>query len=257
MKTILVSSHRRSGTHFLIDSIRANIDNSIFPDHRKLPADFNLGSLFSKDYKILKIFKELINMDSTVIIKSHLLPEECNIKNPNDEYEELIKQIFISSKKLYISRDGKDTIVSLYKFLDPTIDFSEFIRSKNDHIVKEVRSENYFDKNRILYWSYHKNQWEKEEDVFQLQFQDLSDQYEKSIQEVLKFLNEPTPKNIIKPQIPKIKIWNRFRKRLSKYGIGKLPESSSVKPDQGKSFRGINSFNNEADIAFFMDNVKK
>tara|TARA_B110000495_G_C23040086_1_gene623242 strand:+ start:3310 stop:4095 length:786 start_codon:yes stop_codon:yes gene_type:complete len=255
MKIILISSHRRSGTHLLIDSLRANIEDSIFPNHRELPADFNLGTLFSKDEKIFDTFKLLIKNNSTVIIKSHLLPDECNIKNPKDKFETFIKEIYNSSKKLYIYRDGKDTLVSLYRFLKPSIPFSEFLRQKNDHIVKEIRLEKKFDINRILYWSYHVNQWKLDKSVKNISFSDLNSDFESTLCNVLQFLHCPIIEPLHKPQIPKNKLLHGLRKKLNHYGIGSLPESSSVRPNKGNANLGIQYFNDDSDSEFYINNT--
>lgn len=118
-KWILVNSHRRSGTHFLIDALRLNLDNAIFPMHRSLPKDFNIGSILSKREKIFQVFKSILDQDKIILIKSHLLPEEMNLKKPRDRYEKLIKEIYLNSYKFYIFRDGRDGydfIISLYEF---------------------------------------------------------------------------------------------------------------------------------------------
>ncbi len=255
MKTILVSSHRRSGTHFLIDSLRANIPNSVFPNHRHLPVDFNLGSLFSKRQKILNIFKSLIDNNPTVIIKSHLLPEECNIKTPNDKFEAYIKEIYENSKKIYINRDGKDTLVSLYKFLNPSISFSQFIREKNEHIAREIRSEKYFDSNRVYYWAYHKHRWHLDKTVKQISFSDLSSKFNLTMSNISTFLDSPILSNITKPKIPNNKLWHGIRKKMNHYGFGNLPVSSSVRPNKGNANLGMQYFNDELDLEFYINNT--
>tara|TARA_Y100001934_G_C12375339_1_gene788862 strand:- start:2326 stop:3111 length:786 start_codon:yes stop_codon:yes gene_type:complete len=255
MKLILVTSHRRSGTHFLIDSLRLNINNAVFPNHRYLPSDFNLGSLFSKDEKILKTFQELIKKYPTVIIKSHLLPEECNMENPKDKFEAFIKEIYITAKKIYIKRDGKDTLVSLYKFLNPSISFTKFIREKNDHIVKEIRSEKKIDSNRVQYWSYHINEWESISNVKKVSFANLKSQFEPTVCDIIEFLNDPIPDPILKPKIPKNKLWHGIRKKLNHYGLAPLPINSSVRPNKGFEKLGIKYFHDEDDLNYFNKNI--
>ena len=255
MKLILVTSHRRSGTHFLIDTLRLNIKNAIFPNHRYLPSDFNLGSLFSKDQKILETFKSLTEKYPIVIIKSHLLPEECNIENPKDIFENFIKDIYNNSKKIYIKRDGKDTLVSLYKFLKPSIPFSEFLRQKNDHIVNEIRLEKKIDLNRILYWSYHINQWELDKSVKHCSFSDLKSDFELTVRNVLQFLNCPIIEPLHKPRIPKNKLLHGLRKKINHYGIGSLPESSSVRPNKGFEKSGVKYFQDKHNLDYFNKNM--
>ena len=255
MKLILVTSHRRSGTHFLIDTLRLNIKNAVFPNHRYLPSDFNLGSLFSKDQKILETFKYLTEKYPIVIIKSHLLPEECNIENPKDIFEDFIKEIYTTAKKIYIKRDGKDTLVSLYKFINPLISFSQFIREKNDHIVKEIRSEKKIDSNRVQYWSYHVNAWESENEIKKVSFANLKSQFEPTVCDVLDFLNAPISLPILEPKIPRNKLWHGIRKKLNHYGLAPLPVNSSNRPNKGIEKLGLQYFQNEVDLNYFDENI--
>ena len=245
MNTILVSSHRRSGTHFLIDSLRKNIPDAVFPNHALLPADFNLGTLYAKTDRIYRIFRKLIDSNAPVIIKSHLLPEECDLSAPRDQHEALIKEIYDQSMKLYIPRDGKDVLISLYKFLKPDCSFSEFIREPNDHIVKEIRSIQEYDKNRVSYWSYHMTQWQAQPEVYHVPFSDLMSQFKPTIQGILAALGYPAPALIDRPRIPDNLLWHGIQKKLNHFGLAHLPESSSVRPNQGSKSSGALHFSKE------------
>lgn len=250
MNTILVSSHRRSGTHVLIDSLRKNIPSADFPNHALLPADFNLGSLFSKQERVYKIFSRLIDSPTPVIIKSHLLPQECFIKTPSDKYETLIRNIFDESQKLYISRDGRDVLISLYKFLKPSGSFSDFIREQNDHIVQEIRSFQDFDANRVAYWSHHVREWQKLKDVQQVSFATLMDDFQGTMAGILTHLGCEIPHTIEKPEIPRHLFWQGVQKKLHHFGLAKLPENSSVRPNKGSKYSGAHAFS-EQDLTFY------
>ncbi len=230
MNTILVSSHRRSGTHFLIDSLRKNIPGADFPNHAFLPADFNIGSLFSKSEHVYRIFQRQLDRNGPIIVKSHLLPEECNPTRPRDKFESLIKSIFNESRKLYISRDGRDVLISLFKFLKPRSTFSEFIREPNDHIVHEIRTPQPYDDNRVAYWSYHVDQWKQVDGIMHLSFGELKQDFQTTLSSVLGFLEIPHVDSIEIPQLPKNLVWHRILKKLNHYGLTELPESSSVQP---------------------------
>ncbi len=251
MNTILVSSHRRSGTHFLIDSLRKNIDSAEFPNHYSLPADFNIGSLFSKQEKVYTVFKKLIDSPTPVIIKSHLLPEECNIQTPRDKYEVLIKEIFDNSRKLYIYREGKPVLISLYKFLKPACSFSEFIREENDHIVKEIRTQQDFDANRVRYWSHHIRQWLQEASVKQVSFSDLLTRFPETMADVLNFLGFDLPPSLEKPGIPSNLFLHGIQKKLYSLGLGPLPENSSVRPNQVSKAPSTQYFTDLKDEAYY------
>ncbi len=234
---ILLNSHRRSGTHFLIDSIRKNFNGAYFPNHYQIPADFNIGSLFEKSDRITNTFLKLINQNNNpVIIKSHLLPEEMDITNPQNRHEELIKEIFDTSMKLHVHRDGKDVLTSLYHFIYPgnQTSFLDFLEEPNDHIVRQIRTPSTFDANRVRYWSYYVSSWIRRNDTLNISYGELKNDFDQTIEKVsnhlqleLKF-NPPQS-----PAFPKGKLFHNIRKKLNHFGLVSLPESSSVRPRKG------------------------
>jgi len=234
MNAILVSSHRRSGTHLLIDSIRKHVKGAEFPNHRHLPADFNLGSLFSKDERVFKVFKNFLETDRPIIIKSHLLPEECDLKAPRDKFEALILEIFEQAKKVYVAREGKAVLISLHRFLKSDSNFSDFIREPNDHIVRELRSEAPFDANRVAYWAYHQAAWNGTAEVHTIDFSDLVKRFEPTMESLLAFLEQPVPEHLSLPQVPRIMWLHHLQKKLNHFGLAPLPECSSVRPNKGR-----------------------
>jgi hypothetical protein len=254
-KILLVNSHRRSGTHFLIDYLRKNVPDAHFPNHWSLPVDFNIGSLFSKDEKVFTVFKEFINTEDILIIKSHLLPEELTIENPKDKFEELIKEIFEDSTKLYIQRDGKDVLVSLYHFLNSNVSFENFIKTPNEHIPKEIRIEKEFDKNRVIYWGYHVESWQSQPDVYSIDFSDLKKNSETSLKILLKSIGLSSSR-IQKPNFPKNKFTHSIQKKMNHFGLMDLPESSSVRPRKGIEGDNKNYFTKRIN-EFFDENVKE
>ena len=149
-KIILVNSHRRSGTHLLIDSLRLNCPEAVFPTHIHLPGDFNIGTLYGQSEKAYRVFKRFIEAIPVLIIKSHLLPEELNLSDPQNKYEELIVHIYQSAINLNVYRSGEDVLKSLYHFLDNGGDFLQFLQSRNDHFVYSRPAAD-IDENRVRY----------------------------------------------------------------------------------------------------------
>lgn len=247
---ILINSHRRSGTHFLIDSLRANISKAYFPNHFYMPADFNIGCLHAKSDKVYNIFKKEINSDGILIVKSHLLPEEMNLLEPKDKHEQLIKDIYLNAKKIYIYRDGMDTLVSLYHFFNNSMAFSEFLKTENDHIPKEVRSKNKYDLNRVLYWAYHVEAWKLSKNTFILQFNDLKNNFEDTLRNIMGYLELPSLEKLKKPAIPKRKLLHAIKIKLSFWGLTPLPESSSVRPRKGNVGDSVTYFKSEDEVYF-------
>lgn len=110
--SILVASHRRSGTHWTIDSIRHNfpsVNNQfitlerILPNH---PSPMNLDEFNSY----------LDNKGEKAIIKTHLTPFEVE-KMADYHVKKIIQSIFNRSKIVYVVRDGRDVLNSLFYYV--------------------------------------------------------------------------------------------------------------------------------------------
>lgn len=253
-KWILVSSHRRSGTHFLIDSLQANLKDSMFPAHRKLPKDFNIGSLLRKDETIYEVFKKLLSADAWVIIKSHLLPEETRIVKPKDKYEELVSYIYAHAFKCYVHRNGKDTLVSLYHFLNKN-DFKQFLREQNDHFACTRSFDPSIDENRVRYWSYHVHSWLNEDNVCSVRFEDLKNDFSETVGQVIASLGQPPPKRMTKPELPKNKPTHYLQLMLFKQGLLHRVKSTSVRPRKGRIGDSSSYFDHEDDT-YFLENSR-
>lgn len=258
-KLILVNSHSRSGTHFLIDTLTSNIKDAVFPNSLYIPRDFNISTLVEeKTEAVYNSFQKNINNNKqrVIVIKNHLLPEELNLISPQDKYEEFLKEIYHKSVKIYIYRDGKDVLTSWYKYFeDKNISFGDFIREKNDYI-SPLRKLSGIDENRVKYWNYHVESWLEEEGVIAVKYEDLHNDYEKTVSKLLDNLGEKVPKTIKRPGVPKNILLHRIMIRLNKMGLIKKLKSTSVKPGKGSIGRYRNYFT-EDDIKFFEENTKK
>lgn len=69
------------------------------------------------------------------------------------------------------------------------------------------------------------------------------------------FLDSPILSNITKPKIPNNKLWHGIRKKMNHYGFGNLPVSSSVRPNKGNANLGMQYFNDELDLEFYINNT--
>lgn len=254
---IIVNSHSRSGTHFLIDTLVNNIKGAVFPNHKNLPRDFNIATLIrEKNEKIYQTFKDILDnsQNKIIIVKNHLLPEELNLERPQDKYEEFLKQIFSDSKNVYIYRNGKDVLTSYYKYFnDLTLPFSKFIRQKNDYI-SPLRQEKDFDANRVKYWTYHIECWKKHPDTVIVKYEDLKTDFENTLKNILESLGENIPDKLHKPGVPKNILLHRIRLKLNKLGLIKNLKSSSVKPRKGIT-GDFKNFFSEEDIEFFNQQI--
>jgi hypothetical protein len=216
MNNILVVSHERSGTHFLIESILANIENSIFPRIR--PSFSTLENLLlPHDIDITKAWERFIYDDNhhTKIFKTHLTREELLMALDSEGYltkadREILKRIIASSKVVYISRKTDDVMYSLYWLMKnggglqkssnitlQTADFSQFIRMPNYHIMP-IRRFEWFDYSLPRYHFYHMKSWSDNCD-YHLTYEQLKENYSDVMHKLINFLGVSSNKIDINP----------------------------------------------------------
>lgn len=244
-RVIMVNSHRRSGTHLLIDALCHNLEHTVFPAHVKLPKDFNIGSLFRQDPDILQVFDAALEKHPTVIIKSHLLPEEMDI-NPNNVFEERIKELYDRAQHLYVYRDPRDTLRSLAGLLDDTGDLMTFINTPNDHFVPSRKTSD-VDKNRTRYWAHHLAAWRdvassKPDNARLVRFEDLRQDFDATMQGIMDFLDEPRKNHYTVPQLPSNQLLHRIMLKAHKWGLVKQVPSSAIRPGKGKVGAAVGLF---------------
>ncbi len=245
-RIIVVNSHRRSGTHLLIDALCHNLEQAVFPAHRKLPKDFNIGSLFRKDPAILQVFERAFARDGTVVVKSHLLPEEMDI-TPQDPYEQLIRDVFDTAKHLYVYRDPRDTLRSLAGLLDDEQALSSFIDSPNDHFAPS-RAASEVDSSRTRYWAHHLAAWQDTPSVHLVKFEALRTCFDDTMNNVMAFLGESEQDSYIVPKLPKNQLWHRVLLKANKLGLINKVSSSAIRPGKGQ-VGGANVLFDEASLA--------
>ena len=191
VQPILVASHERSGTHFLIDALRLNLKGASFPFVRpSTPALETLTLPHDKD-----MFEQLSAHAAGAhgqfpIFKTHLLPSEIQAALSLPGFltgaeKEFLEYIFEKALKVYIHRDGRDVLVSLYHFMRQgnglhlglssrleRMSFQDFIRIPNYHI-HTVRSFQAFDTNLITYWRNHVLEWTSLEGMTTVSYEEL------------------------------------------------------------------------------------
>jgi hypothetical protein len=244
-RVIMVNSHRRSGTHLLIDALCHNLEQAVFPAHRHLPKDFNIGSLFRQDPNILQVFDETLTRHATVIIKSHLLPEEMDI-TPSNVYEQRVKDIYDHAQHVYVYRDPRDTLRSLAGLLDDTGDLMTFINTPNDHFVPS-RAKSDADSNRTRYWAHHLAAWRDvakatPEKAKLVRFEDLRQDFQTTMHEVMDFLGEPRQDHYHVPKLPQNQLLHRLMLKAHKWGLVKQVPSSAIRPGKGKVGAAVGLF---------------
>ena len=196
---ILVGGHERSGNHFLVNALRLNIKGAVFPFIR--PTLPNLENLvLPHDRDVFDGFRKHLSGEygQIRIFKTHMLPSEIeaalSLKGLlNEEEKELIGYVYHNARRLYITRDGRDVLVSLYHYMRDgggiqvgmqgrleRMSFSEFLRMPNHHI-HTVRSFQPYDENVVTFWRRHMEEWTSLPDVILTSYEELHDNFEGTI----------------------------------------------------------------------------
>ena len=251
---ILVISHRRSGTHLTIDAIQNN-----FPFLKKgyLNLDY-LKKNLKKSMSLEKFKKELEK--GPRIIKTHLYNDIDIFFDRDPQVVEFVRNLLKDNKKIYIKRDGREVMISLYFYMQSYLreirkkSFSDFIRMKNGFDFK-------FDMNRIEFWKYHIDSWKNEKDVLFINFSDLKNNYQETLQKIafhINFFKLVEVKNVFQnTKNEKLdlmaEIRNFFRKQYLRFF--KNIKLTSIQFRSGNS-GGYKKFFNNNDLIFY-DEINK
>lgn len=241
-KTVMIISHRRSGTHWTIDAVRNNFhsvaQNFLVMD-RIYPWAVNPLSI--------EQFQQAINEnpEETVLIKSHLPPniEQLNLSK---SLKKFILDLVASSKIIYVYRDGRDVLVSLYHYMKKydlqikEIDFSTFLRMQNqfDCFPSVQCYQNQL--NRVEYWKFHVEEWLKKPNVISISYEMLDRDYQNTVSKLYEFIESKPTDSYFKEislsvdrfssKSRLLKVSNLLFKKITGKEISK---SSAVLPYQG------------------------
>ncbi len=207
-KNIIIISHRRSGTHLTIDSIRNN-----FAEYKnsKLIVLENLTKNDDGQIDFINDFQ-----DKTMIVKTHFLPDFKRY-TANEKLLENLEKLFTSSHLIYVYRNGLDVMVSLYEYMkkfDQNIlhmSFDQFLTTGNNF---DPGTEHY---NRMQFWRYHIQSWKTSRfasKIFWLRYEDLNLNYEKTLQQIANNFNLHLAKNIKDIRLQSYKTKNRRLRKL-------------------------------------------
>jgi len=257
---IIVASHRRSGTHLTIDAICQN-----FAQYKNsIPAsEAFLEQFRGKGNEKLIRAKEAVKSKSNVFFTHiHDINTIQNYFQDDPDLLAFTKDLFNNSKVIYIQRDGRDVMVSMYEWMKTTnvspsdISFSEFIKEPNNWSAPAVDG-NY---NRIEFWNHHRDNWRRETHVLQMQFEDFLLDFDKCIFLISKHCDLKLPTKIInskrKPFLGFIP-YGKWTRRIHKYCISPFAKNSqSHYFRKGASGDHIDYFSLE-DISYYQEQLDK
>ena len=177
---IFVHSHRRSGTHFLIDTIR------------------NYFDVFDGFFHTTDNYIEFLKT-SNVIIKTHKPTttfdlDEGHVWRSQDHLAFAILSHQIG-KHIYIYRNPRDVLRSLYYFdlageeepfaISKDISFRDYVLGQSLHEKAEGRT-------RLEYWRDHVSYWIHSPGVMALKFEDIVENNELDCEKIGSFLGIPS-----------------------------------------------------------------
>lgn len=138
--------------------------------------------------------------DSPHIFFTHTSADVNRFYNNHPKKLDFINKLFDNSKIIYVHRDGRDVMTSLYyygkKYMPEVADlsFSEFIRMENNFDFGSYEGI----LNRVEYWKFHVESWLKNKAIMHVSFEDYKNAYEKTIIRTAKYLDLNPPEKIIK-----------------------------------------------------------
>ena len=208
-KPLIITSHARSGSHFLINSIRQNADKffgvqkPFFAlDTLLVPGDESVGKSF------LDWYQKMISLKRVPVIESKCLREDCIQfvqKMPKDRLDvQIVDYILKNGVFINIIRDPRESLLSWYKLSKSggamtfsaskirlaNLKYKDFYKLPNLHKFAYKDFSDH-DTSTIKYIAYHHYSWKEytsSNGGLVLYYKDLNENFKKSINEVFNFL---------------------------------------------------------------------
>ncbi len=190
-KNILVVSHERSGTHFLINAIARNF---LHYSNEEI-------SLLGSPPELKEIFEKLNSVEERRIIKSH---------HQIDFFREILSGMLEHFHIFYIVRDGRDVLTSFYHYSNEAPE-DKFPHTKSISELLSLNPAGYeYDnayslnksQNVVERWVKHVEGWlEVEDKINVIKYEDLMNNFEDEIKHIAGILKQPLPAQITKPDL--------------------------------------------------------
>jgi hypothetical protein len=189
---IFIHSHRRSGTHFLIDTISSWFD--VMPGFCHFPAPPPGSVSALPNTRLVKTHEPIYGFK---LDEKHLWASQHHLDEHRLHYQ--------NNPHLYIVRNPFQVLGSQYVFdvmggepefrIDDNVSLRAYLLRKSGH---ELNAEG---KNRIEYWEQHAHHWVSRSDVLIIDYGDLLDSTTDTIEAVSQYLGCP-PRSSRRPITP-------------------------------------------------------
>ena len=199
-KSVVVASHRRSGTHLMIDSLRLNFPQRFGRD--RWGPYINLDHVNKRYGSRISLHDLYAALEQRpCIFKTHAHNLLWDFFEQDREVIALLQRLLKRRRVVYVHRDGRDTLVSLY----------HYARSFNDRIAEKKFSEfmrmfNDFDGDTCLrpmhrpdYWAWHVDGWIRHRDVYSVAFDQLTQDFASILMQLADRLELEQPVGLVNP----------------------------------------------------------
>ncbi len=244
-QTIIVATHRRSGTHWTIDALRNNS-----PDISETFMTLERISIHhDSPLPLVEFRQQLAAQPKRVLMKVHDLPSAGYFGG--DEESDYARNLMRSSPIIYVHRDGRDVMVSLYHYMRS---FSEVVREQS--FSQFLGSNSALDgvqttMSRPAYWAHHAQIWLGNPNLLSVSYAELESEYDSVLREMADFLQVRLHRSLKTIDLPGAStLPSTFGRVMWKLGVRQKRLSSAVQPRGGSSGDWRSHFD-ESDIEFF------
>ena len=230
---LIVVSHERSGTHFLMNGMMKAYRYISYPwiDFDYFKTDIN----FYHPESIVRFFDQFRSVNLANIVKSH---------HQFEFFKEAIERIIDDFTILYIYRDPRDVMRSMFRFLNETewvegpkvSSPSELIRAQPMGYMMRYQMKQSL--NMLRRWSDHVDGWRRAvekypEAIIPVRYEDLDTRYSETITDIgrklgmdpISFLRPRKDRNVIAPGETKRYEWDSDDYRLFRRYAGEMMDT--------------------------------
>ena len=180
--TVVIATHRRSGTQWAIDALRNNSPDvsDTYMALEQMEAGHDAA------IPLATFRRQLLNLEGKVLINVHDLP---NAESWSGLDERLFaRTILKNSPTIYVHRDGRDVMVSLYYYMQS---FSETVR--NQSFARFLRAESALAGldsgfSRPGFWAHHVESWLNKDNLLAVSYSDIETNYAATVRRMAEFL---------------------------------------------------------------------
>jgi len=240
-RIVVVASHRRSGTHLVLDLLRRNVRDA---QHRFMTLE-RIEPTHEKHVPIVEFDRRLSSQRGVVLVKAHALPGTGVWRAP--EADAYAAELLAEAPTIYVHRDGRDVLLSLYRFVSsysPAVaaqSFAEFLRSNHTGIDAAGIS-------RPAYWQRHVMAWLDRGPTTLASYERLQDDFEASLRAIAERLDLA-----LRPTLTAVRLEPR-RRRIPVLDhalrILRPASSTAIRPQAGR-IGGWHQVFDDADLAWF------